>query len=77
MKLMLPRKEIKTMKPVYKTDKYVSMIVDEELWLELSAIAASKNLDLNYVAREMMMQGLKHSAQHPDLLPDHPAALSA
>jgi hypothetical protein len=65
------------MKPVYKTDKYVSMIVDEELWLELSAIAASKNLDLNYVAREMMMQGLKHSTQHPDLLPDHPAALSA
>jgi hypothetical protein len=65
------------MKPVYKTDKYVSMIVDEELWLELSAIAASKNLDLNYVAREMLIQGLKDWTKHPDLLPDHPAALSA
>jgi len=64
------------MKPVTHIDKYVTTLIDEDLWQQLNIIANEKNLDLNYVAREMMTQGLKHLTEIQDLLPDHPKPVS-
>lgn len=64
------------MKPVILTDKYVTTLIDETTWQQLNAIANEKNLDLNYVARELMTQGLQHWQEIQDLVPEHPKPLS-
>jgi len=64
------------MKPVILTDKYVTTLIDEDLWQQLSAIANEKNLDLSYVARELIQQGLQHWTEIQDLVPNHPKPVS-